>query len=255
MPVQCDQSVLTGADGLVTFSPAGTHACLAEADITASGLNVGVDKRFKVGDPVTLEYPTGAAKEDSTVGAGDYFVQAFDTSTGILQVSSTKGGAAVAPTGDGSFDAAGHAELTYTGTEAICSVTEWSLDLSKDTADVTTLPCSISAAGKVAPVRKTQGTFLNGEGSMTMLFTADMASNSNRLLTDAIMADSTVYAKLYISAVAGAGNTVDDTKSMYYAGKVNLQGFSISVNTTDAIQAEVSFSVADTPDALFGVIL
>ena len=255
MPVQCDQSALTGADGLVTFSPAGTHACLAEADITASGLNVGADKRFKVGDPVTLEYPQGATSEDSTVAGGDYFVQAFDTSSGLLQVSATKGGDAIAPTGDGSFNAAGHAELTYTGTEAVCSVTEWSLDLSKDSADVTTLPCSISAAGKVAPVRKTQGTFLNGEGSMTLLFTADMTSTSNRLLSDAIMTDSTVYAKLYISAVVGAGATIDDNSSMYYAGKVNLQGFSISVNTTDAVQAEVNFSIADTPDALFGVIL
>ena len=82
-----------------------------------------------------------------------------------------------------------------------------------------------------------------------------MTSTSNRLLSDAIMADSTVYAKLYISAVAGAGSTIDDNSSMYYAGKVNLQGFSITVNTSDAVQAEVNFSIADTPDALFGVIL
>ena len=255
MAIQCDQSALTGADGLVTFSPAGTHACLAEADITAAGLNVGTDKRFKVGDPVTLEYPVGTTTEDTTVAAGDYFVQAYVEATGLLQVAATKGGDAIAPTGNAEFDAAGHAELTYTGTEAICSVTEWSLDLSKETTDVTTLPCSISAAGKVAPVRKTQGTFLNGEGSMTMLFTGNMTSSGNRLLTDAIMADSTVYAKLYIQAVSGAGGTVDDAESMYYAGKVNLLGFSITVNTTDAISAEVNFSLADTPDALFGVIL
>lgn len=255
MAIQCDQSALTGADGLVTFSPAGTHACLAEADITAAGLNVGTDKRFKVGDPVTLEYPAGATKEDGNVAAGDYFVQEYVEVTGLLQVSATKGGAAIAPAGDAEFDAAGHAELTYTGTEAICSVTEWSLDLSKETTDVTTLPCSISAAGKVAPVRKTQGTFLNGEGSMTMLFTGNMTSSGNRLLTDAIMADSTVYAKLYIQAVSGAGGAVDDSTSMYYAGKVNLLGFSITVNTTDAVSAEVNFSLADTPDALFGVVL
>ena len=69
------------------------------------------------------------------------------------------------------------------------------------------------------------------------------------------MADSTVYAKLYIQAVSGVGGTVDDSTSMYYAGKVNLLGFSITVNTTDAVSAEVNFSLADTPDALFGVIL
>ena len=140
MAISCSESALTGADGLVTFSPAGTHACLAEADITAAGLNVGTDKRFKVGDPVTLEYPVGATSEDTTVGAGNYFVQAYVEATGLLQVASTKGGDAIVPTGDAEFDAVGHAELTYTGTEAICSVTEWSLDLSKETTDVTTLP-------------------------------------------------------------------------------------------------------------------
>ena len=67
------------------------------------------------------------------------------------------------------------------------------------------------------------------------------------------MVDSRVYAKLYISAVAGAGGTVEDDSSMYYAGYVNLLGFSITVNTSDAIAAEVNFAVADTPDAIFGV--
>ena len=97
------------------------------------------------------------------------------------------------------------------------------------------------------------GTFLNGEGSMSIIFTDDATSMGQRLLADSILVDSTVDAKLYINAVAGAGATLDDTKSSYFEGKVTLLGFSISVNTSDALVAEVNFSLADTPTALFGV--
>ena len=256
MPVSCSAAALTGADGLVEFAPAGVTACVLAADITAAGVAVGADKRFKVGDPVTLTYPQGATP-DTTLTAADYFVQ--DYTAGVLNLSSTLGGAAVVPTADAADFGAGHADIKYTGTTPVCSVQEWSLDLSKDQVDVTTLPCSIgSGGGKVAPVRKQQGTFLNGEGSMTLLFTGDQTSMGNRLLADSIMADSTVYAKLYINAVAGAGGmapAIDDASSMYYAGKVTLLGFSITSNTSDALTAEVSFSLADTPDAIFGVTL
>ena len=251
MPVQCSTNVLTGADGLVTMSPPGTSVCLAEADVTAAGIDVGKDKKFQVGDPVTIEYPTGATKEDSTLAEGDYFVQAFDKATGIMQVSATKGGAKIAPTADGDWDDQGHVELYYTGTEAICQVVEWSLDLTKQTTDTTTLPCSVSAASTIAPVRSQQGTFLEGQGSMTILFTADQASAANRLLAGSISMDSTVYAKLYLNAVPDSTG-IDDTNSLYYAGKVNLLGFSVTVNTTDAVQAEVTFSPAEQPDTIFG---
>ena len=88
---------------------------------------------------------------------------------------------------------------------------------------------------------------------MTILFTGDQTTIGMRLLQDSIMVDSRVYAKLYISAVAGNAGEVEDDSSMYYAGYVNLLGFSITVNTSDAIAAEVNFAVADTPDAIFGV--
>ena len=256
MPVSCSAAALTGADGLVEFAPAGVSACVLAADITAAGVAVGADKRFKVGDPVTLTYPQGASA-DGTLAAGDYFVQDF--TGGTLNLASTLGGAAVVPDADAAGFGGGHADIKYTGTTPVCSVQEWSLDLSRDSVDVTTLPCSIgSGGGKVAPVRKSQSTFISGEGSMTLLFTGDSQSMGNRLLADSIMVDSTVYAKLYINAVAGAGGfapAIDDASSMYYAGKVTLLGFSITSNTSDALTAEVSFSLADTPDAIFGVTL
>lgn len=250
-PVSCSSAALMGSDGLVEFAPAGVNSCVLSTDITTAGIAVGANARYRVGDPVTIAYPAGASA-DTTLIAGDYFVQAF--AGGVLNVESTVGGGVVAPTGDASGFGAGHVDITFKGTTPVCSVQDWSLDLSRDSVDVTTLPCSTgSGGGKVAPVRKTQASFLNGEGSMTMLFTGDAQSMGNRLLADSVMADSTVYAKLYINAVAGNAGAIDDAASMYYAGKVNLMGFSVTSNTSDALTAEVSFSIADTPTAIFGV--
>lgn len=251
MAVNCSSSVLTGADGLVTFSPAGAKACLEKKDLPAGDVvDVGA-ANFRVGDPVTLTYPDGATA-DTTLAAGDYFI--VDKADVQVKLSATAAGSPITLTGDVAFPAGTHAVLEYTGTEAVCSVQEWSLSLTKDSADVTTLPCSVGTGGtKVAPVRKSQGTFLEGEGSMSLLFTGDQSTIGMRLLQDSIMVDSRVYAKLYISAVSGAGGVVDDSASMYYAGYLNLLGFSITVNTSDAIVAEVNFGVADAPDAIFGV--
>ena len=256
MPVSCSQSVLTGADGLITFSPAGTKVCLGKPDMPAGDVITVGSASFRVNDPVTLTYPAGATA-DTNLAAGDYYIVDVDSSAGTVKVSADEGGTAITLAGDVAFLTGTHAELAYTGTEAICSVSEWSLNLSKDQTDVTTLPCSISTSGggKVAPVRRQQGTFLNGEGSMSVMFTGDTTSPGMRLLQDSIMTNSEVYAKLYINAVGGAGGAVDDDTSMYYAGWVNLLGFSITVNTTDAIVAEVNFSVSQQPDAIFGVVL
>ena len=255
MPVQCSQSVLTGADGLVQFSPPNTSVCLLKADFDDANDRIAVGQAdFRVGDPVIFSLE-GAAKIDTalTVGA-DYWVVGIPI-VGAVQVAASIGGTAIDLNGDGA-DNGGHVNMTYKGAESICSVQDWSLSLTKGQTDVTTLPCDVGCGTggvKVAPVRKQQGTFLEGDGTMNIMFTGDRTSPGMRLLQGSIMNDSRVYAKLYINAVCGAGAILDDSASLYYAGYVNLLGFSIAVNTTDAIVAEVNFAVADTPDAIFGV--
>lgn len=263
MPLACSSaaSALSGADGLVTFKPAGVKACLLDHTDFPSGSDISVPSAngFRVGDSVKFTV-AGTGKLDTALTAGDaYFVTKVDP--GKIQVSATSGGTAVTLNGDGgtgTADTAGsanHIELDLADYVAVCSVSEWSLSLSKDQADVTTLPCSVGKGGsKVAPVRKQKGTFLNGEGSMSILFTDDATAMGQRLLADSVMVDSVVDAKLYINAVSGAA-TVDDAQSSYFEGRVTLLGFSISVNTSDALVAEVNFSLAESPKALFGVTL
>jgi hypothetical protein len=135
-------------------------------------------------------------------------------------------------------------------------VKEWSLDLSRESIDTTTLPCAVSGgASKYAAFRTQTSGFASGEGSMSVLFSADQGSLANRLMANSMLKNSTAYAKLYVNAVAGAGTTLNDTASSYFEGEISLQGFSISVNPDDAITAEISFSLSAQPKAIFGVTL
>jgi hypothetical protein len=260
VPVSCSTSALSGADGLIQFKPAGTSACLLDHSDFAAGTSIKVPRSsdFHVGDPVVFT-AAGTAKLDTGLTAGTtVFVVAVGT--GTIDVSATKGGTAITLNGDGgtgtadTAGAANHIELAYASFEAVCQVREWSLDLSRETIDTTTLPCSVGAGSKYASFRTQTGGFASGEGSLSVLFTADQASLANRLMANAMLKDSTAAVKLYVNAVAG-GATIDDTASSYFEGEISLQGFSISVNPDDAITAEISFSLAAQPKAIFGVTL
>ena len=226
--------------GVATTGGTGTgltvDVTLTTNNVSAIAVNAG-GKGYTAGDTITID---GALIGGTTTTDDVTFTVA--TASAITKGGNTAG-------------AANHIEVGFAEYQAVCSVTEWDLSLTKEQADVTTLPCSVGTGGtKVAPVRKQIGTFLSGEGSMSILFTSDHAAMGQRLLANSVMVDSKVDAKLYIDAVSG-GATIDDAASSYFEGSVNLLGFEISVNTSDALIATVNFSLAEQPKALFGVKL
>ena len=260
MAVSCSSSVLTGADGLIQFAPAGTDFCLEASEFPAgTQILVPLGNQFQAGDPIAF-VAKGTATLDTAMGNSPTYetkVLTVSGSTGEVSVEDVGNpGSPLTLNGDAvASGAVNHIEVIFGKTLPVCSVQEWSLSLTKETTDVTTLPCAVGNGGsKVAPVRKQQGTFLNGEGSMSVLFTADQTSMGQRLLGNSVLTDSKVYAKMYVNAVSG-GAAIDDLKSSYFEGSLNLLGFEISINTSDAIVATVNFSLADTPKALFGVQL
>ena len=360
MPLSCSESVLTGADGLVTFKPAGGKSCLRDfADFPAGDtITILASSGYLVGDKIKFE-AQGTSNLDSALTVGtDYYVVARN---GVnLKVSATSGGTPITLNGDGGLgpasggivssivtaslpttsgnytgttftgvvtsggagagltvdvtitasdvgaggivinaggagyltgetltidggaiggtsitddinivtgttsavtaggDTAGpanHIEANFSDYQAVCSVQEWSLSLTRDSIDTTTLPCTPSTShGNVAPVRTSQPSFLSGEGSMSIMFTEDQTTMGRRLLASSVMSDSRVAAKLYISAVSG-GASIDDSVSTYFDGDLNLMGFDITVNTSDAITASVTYSLAGQPRKLFGVMV
>ena len=226
--------------GIATTGGTGTgltvDVTVAANDVTAIAIKTG-GKGYTAGDTITID---GGLIGGTTTTDDVTFTVA--TASPITKGGNTAG-------------AVNHIEVGFAEYQAVCSVTEWDLSLTKEQADVTTLPCSVGTGGtKVAPVRKQIGTFLSGEGSMSILFTSDHSAMGQRLLANSVMVDSKVDAKLYIDAVSG-GATIDDAASSYFEGSVNLLGFEISVNTSDALIATVNFSLAEQPKALFGVKL
>ena len=273
MPVACSQSVLTGADGLVMFAPAGVNKCLLDYTDFPVGTSLVTlsDHGFATGDTVVFA-EEGLATLDTGLTPGTLYTIGLVTPGSSVEIIDQATGAAVILNGDGGLNnvaggntasdtpgTANHIRMAMAEAIAVCSVQSWNLSLTKDQVDVSTLPCRTTApAGgrKVAPVRKQQGTYMNGEGSMEILFTADQNAFGNRLLRDSIMQDSTVRAKLYANAVySGVGGALSDTDSLYFEGDLNLLGFEVTANTDDALVATVNFSLAAEPVHLFGLDL
>jgi hypothetical protein len=151
----------------------------------------------------------------------------------------------------------GHINVAYGEYDLVCMVQEWSIDFSRETIDTTTLPCKIGgAADKFAGFRTSIPGFASGSGTMSVLFSGEQQSLSGRLIANSLLknqAGATV--KFYVKAIEGAGNVLDDTLSSYIEAEVSLDGFSISVNTTDAIVASINFSLSAPPTHLFNLAL
>jgi len=151
----------------------------------------------------------------------------------------------------------GHINIGYAEASVVCQVQEWSMDFSREEIDITTLPCSTGGdADKYASFRTTIPGFASGSGTMSVLFSGDTTSLSSRLIANSLLksqAGATV--KLYVNAIEGAGGIMDDTASSYIEAPVSLAGFSIAVNTSDAIVASINFNLSGPPSHLFNLSL
>ena len=131
--------------------------------------------------------------------------------------------------------------------QSVCGVRDFSIDISRDELDVTTLPCAENTAKgceDLVEFRKTQAGYASATGSMTVYFTCDQTNISNRLLSSSILLKNQAGAKvkLYVCATYEGGALVD-SKSLFVEADISITGLSFSVNPDDATTAELSFSV------------
>ena len=264
MPIACSTSVITGSDGYVAFKFASTEFCLVAEDFPAGTgtVNVPTSHEFHVGDMVIIK-PVGTATLDSGFGTasvvdGDGNATCKVSSVGASTIK------VVVPTDDGVItlqgdaagsDTANHFEISLAEFSSICSIKEYSLSLERESIDITTLPCKPCEGGssKYASFRTTAPGYAAAEGSMTVLFSKDSTSASSRLLANSMLQDQAgAVAKFYIDAVCGADG-VDDSLSNYIEAPITLNGFEITVNTEDAVEATINFGFAGQPTALFGL--
>jgi hypothetical protein len=205
--------------------------------------------------------------ETVTQGGGtatSYYVVGTGTDTEgnpWIQLSGAKNGTAIDANGDGGTgtadnDLPAHINIALADFFGVCGVRSFSIDISRDELDVTTLPChtgtTASDCSKLAAFRSTQSGYASATGSMEVYFTCDQENIANRLLGSAVLRNqSGARVKLYVCTVTTDG-TVDDDKSLYIEAEINISGMSFSVNPDDPTTGTLNFSVVNMVSA-FGI--
>jgi hypothetical protein len=265
MPIACSTSVVTGADGFVAFKFAGTEFCLVAEDFPSGAgvITVPTGHQYQVGDIVDITAVGTATLDGGFATAG---VVVDKTATVMISVVAPEAITVVIPADSGSITLAGdatgsdqsnHFEIRLSEYTSICSIKEYSMSLERESIDISTLPCKPCEGGSsvFASFRQTAPGFAAGEGSMTVLFSKDTTSAANRLLANTMLRDQAgAMASFYIDAVCGP-NGVDNDASNYIEVPISLNGFEITVNTEDAVEATINFGFAGQPKVLFGVSL
>ena len=243
-------TVLSGTSGALYYSPAGTSSTqiLATAFPAGSGgdttnINVGTQLGFKVNDPVTLTYPTGATTTNG-IAAGAKFVKTYDSATGEMTLSATAGGAALTASAAVSGFGSGFASIVYTEPQAVGSVREWSFEITRAEIDVTSIGQTIT---QTAPFRTFISGFADGSGSASVYSTDDDTLLSSRMVEDVIQRQQTgAKVRLYIDRQMSGAN-VDQTASRSILADIILTSASFNVNPDDGQLVEIAFRPSAAP--------
>ena len=179
------------------------------------------------------------------------------TATSIT-ISATLGGGAITLDGDSNDDGGGHFKISYAEYEAVCAVREFSLDLSREQLDVTTLPCGVSTAGtKYAAFKTFQPGFASGTGTMTVYFTDSQVSLANRLLGNVLLlSQEGASVRLFVNTVSDGATPPqpDLTASNYIQAGISIESMSLSVNPDDATTAELGYTITK-PEVFLGAVI
>ena len=149
----------------------------------------------------------------------------------------------------------GHYIIRLCDFQTVCGVRSFSLDLSRDELDVTTLPCSVSeACGKeLASFRKTQAGFATATGTLEVYFTCDNESIQNKILQGSLQrTQGGASVRLYVCTKTDAQGEIDVDSSLYIEADIQLLGMSFSVNPDDPTTATINFGVTSVESA-FGL--
>ena len=139
--------------------------------------------------------------------------------------------------------------------QTVCGVRSFSLDLSRDELDVTTLPCTVSeACGKeLASFRKTQAGFASATGTLEVYFTCDQSSLQNRLLQSSLQkTQGGASVRLFVCTKTDVNGDIVEADSLFIEADIQLLGMSFSVNPDDPTTATINFGVTSVSSA-FGL--
>jgi len=237
-------TVLSGTSGALYYKPAGTSATFTSSDVTVADDEITVPTylNFQVNDKVQFT-ANGGTLPAGISAATDYYVIAYTSSTGVLQVSATLGGSTITITDSGT-DGTSAFGVDYSDFQSVGDVREWSFEVTREEIDVTSIGGTL---GQNAPFRSFITGFADGTGSCTVYTTDDDTTIANRLIADVIQrkqAGATL--KLYTDLTLSSGSP-DDTASTSIEMPVVLTSASYGVNPDDAQSVEINFRPSDAP--------
>lgn len=226
-------------------------------------ITVPVGHDYREGDPVVFTEEGVATLDSALTGGTAYTVLSVGAETLMVSLDGLTPITLNGDGGTGTADtpgAANHIKIDFAEFGSVCQVKQFSLELTREELDTTTLPCGVGgsgAGGKYASFRTTQAGYASGTGSMTVMFTDDQTSLANRLLANVLLkSQSGAEVKLYVNHVANAaGTAVDDDRSMFIQAPISITSMSVSVTPEDTTTGELSFSMSGQPTRLFGIDL
>ena len=184
--------------------------------------------------------------------AGDTVYLALDNSAGTVATMTVPAGGVSDVRGNSNE---GSYVFRLCDFQTVCGVRSFSLDLSRDELDVTTLPCSVSeACGKeLASFRKTQAGFATATGTLEVYFTCDNESIQNKILQGSLQrTQGGASVRLYVCTKTDAQGEIDVDSSLFIEADIQLLGMSFSVNPDDPTTATINFGVTSVASA-FGL--
>ena len=219
------------------------------ADFADGGvITVSSENDFRVGDPVKFSL-NGAAVIDSTFSVGTAYVVTAVAGLEVTVATAADPGTPLSTlTGNGE-DNGGHVEMMFDPAAGICEVREFSVEMSRSSIDITTLPCgpSASAGGqKWAQPRKNQPGTPEITGTLTLLITDNATALSTRLMESTFLNNqdgASVALFMDLASDGGSPPQPDYANSSVIKGEVQFTDFSTTVNSDDATEAEVSFTM------------
>ena len=240
----------SGAKGTITTDGAGGVTAVTLTDggsgyLSTDQLSVALDATIISGSGCIIEVDVVST---ATGTAAAYYVVA--RTEDWIEVSQSQNGTAITMNGDGGTgsednELPAHIQIELADWFTVCNVRSFSVEVSRDELDITTLPCEVGAGcDRLASFRATQSGYAEATGSLEVFFTCDQESISNRLLSASLLkSQAGARVKLYVCTQTDANGIVDDSTSLYFDANINITGMSFEVNPDDPTTAELSFAV------------
>lgn len=152
---------------------------------------------------------------------------------------------------DGQADTEGaHIAMSLCDFMYVCNVKSFSLNLDREQLDSTSLMCECLAEGTgcFAPFKTYQGGYIDGTGTIEVMFSEDQNSVSGRFITGSLLKDqSGAEVRLYINTVCDANGNVDEEASIYLEAPITILGFSLNVSPDEITTATINFALSGQP--------